>query len=184
MTVRLVFITIILFVNLAGTTLAETSWIAECLHLIVRDTKRRNCWPKPFDAPERYAVRAPFAVMVSNGWRRQNMLSDHHFGVENGDLTDAGRLKIRWILVEAPQQHRVIYVHTGDTGAVTAARIDKVRQAVIQIMPDGPLPPVFETSIPDRGWSASRVDQVGRKFEASIPDPRLPSASTDGGAAN
>jgi hypothetical protein len=166
---------------------ARASWI-DCMiqggkdfcHGVARDIKRRNCWPQPFVCPDRQAIRSPLNIMVSNGWRRQNMLGDHHFE-EDGKLTDAGRIKIRWILTEAPQHHRTIYVRRATTAEVTAARIDSVQQLAALIVPEGELPAVLETSIPAQGWPAARVDAIGRKFEATIPDPRLPDASGTGG---
>ena len=148
---------------------------------VARDTKRRNCWPEPFLNPDRYAVRSPLALMVSNGWRRQNLLGDHHFVDQGGELTEVGRMKIRWILTEAPPQHRTIYVHSAGNAEVTAARIDSVQQLAAQLVPEGELPLVLETGIPVQDWPAARADMIGRKFEASTPEPRLPEAPSAGG---
>ena len=178
---RFIHITALTLLSLVCATPAEANWLADFAHCIARDTKRRNCWPKPFVAPDREAVRAPFALMVSHGWRRQNMLGDHHFVDEKSELTEAGRLKVRWILVEAPLQHRSIYVHVAETPEITAARISSIQQFIVQVAPGGPFPPVLETTISDEGWPASQVDAVGRKFEASTPNPRLPEAAPEGG---
>ena len=75
------------------------------------------------------------ALMVSNGWRKQNMLADHHFADESGVLTEAGRMKVRWILTEAPRHHRTIYVHRDEDAEVTAARIDYVQQLAAETQP-------------------------------------------------
>jgi len=147
---------------------------------VVRDTKRRNCWPEPFVTPDRYAVRAPLNLMVSNGWRCQNLLGDYHFIDQGGELTEAGRMKVRWILTEAPSQHRTIYVHSSGNAELTATRIDNVQQLAAQLVPAGELPLVLETAIPAQGWSAARADVIGRKFDASTPEPRLPEASAGG----
>ena len=180
MMARSVSITALALVSLICATPAEADWVANCLRHVARETKRRNCWPDPFVCPDRYAVRAPFAEMVSNGWERQNMLGDHHFAAEDSELTEAAQLKIRWILTEAPPQHRTIYVHRADTAEETAVRIDGVRQFAAGLLPPGAQPLVLETSISDRGWPASQVDLIGRKYEASTPDPRLPAATGAG----
>ena len=145
---------------------------------VARDTKRRSCWPEPFVKPDRYDARAPFAQMVSNGWRRQNLLAPHHFVDRESELTEAGRMKVRWILTEAPRQHRTIYVHKATDPELTAARIDNVQQLAAEVLPRGTLPLVVETSIPIYGWPAARADMIGRKFEGSTPDPRLPAATS------
>ena len=188
MMARFVQLAVLVAISLAWITPARAGWIA-CVvdgtkafcRSVARDTKRRNCWPEPFLRPDRHAARAPLAVMVSNGWRRQNLLADHHFIDQGGKLTEAGRMKIRWILTEAPQQHRTIYVHRAGDPQVTSARIDDVQQLAAQLVPEGALPLVLETSIPVRGWPAARADMIGRKFEASTPEPRLPETSSGGG---
>ena len=81
---------VLALIGLVAVTPAEANWLTEFAHCIARDTKRRNCWPKPFVCPDRTDVRGPLALMVSNGWRRQNMLGDHHFVDEQTALTEAG----------------------------------------------------------------------------------------------
>ena len=176
MMARFVCVVSFSLVSLACTVPARANWICEFFHCMARDTKRRNCWPKPFVCPDRQAVRAPFVVMVNNGWRFQNMLGDHHFSGDGGELNEAGRLKVHWILTQAPQQHRTIYVYTAMTGEATAVRIESVRQVAAELVPHGPPPPVFVSNVPARGWPASQVDDIGRKFESSTPEPRLPVA--------
>ena len=111
MMARFVCVVSFSLVSLACTVPARANWIGEFFYCMARDTKRRNCWPKPFVCPDRQAVRAPFVVMVNNGWRFQNMLGDHHFASDTGELNEAGRIKVRWILTQAPQQHRSVYVY-------------------------------------------------------------------------
>ena len=81
---------------------ASAEILCEAWNSIVRDVKRRQCWPEPFVAPDRATVRSPFVTQVANGWRRQNMLGEFHFQPGSQDLTEAGRLKVRWILPYAP----------------------------------------------------------------------------------
>jgi hypothetical protein len=165
-----------------ATQLVAEECCCDVLGSVVRDIKRRNCWPQPFVGPDRATVRAPFCVMVSNGWRRQNMLGEFHFDPGTGQLTEAGRLKVRWILTAAGDQHRLIYVHTAGKEEETSARIAAVQQFAAQIAPND-VPPVMPTSISDDGWPADQVDLIGRKFQTSTPPPRLP-AATGGSGGN
>jgi hypothetical protein len=126
-------------------------------------------------------VRLPFSTMVANGWRRQNMLGDYHFEQGTGQLTEAARLKIRWILTAGPEQHRLIYVHIADNDPETSARVMAVQQLASQISPAN-LPPVLTTSISDEGWSASQVDVIERRYLGSQPSPRLAPTTSPGGA--
>ena len=185
MITRFVRSAVLIAAGLACVAPARAEWISSVVEgtkkvfrSVARDTKRRNCWPEPFVQPDRYAVRAPLAIMVSNGWRRQNLLGEHHFVDQGGELTEAGRIKVRWTLTEAPLHHRTIYIHRASTPEVRAARIDNVQQFAAELVPDGALPMVLETNITVGGWSASSADMIGRKFDASTPDPRLPEASS------
>ena len=150
---------------------------------IAKDVKRRQCWPAPFAANDRVAARTPFAMMVANGWRRQNMLGEYHFEPGTGQLTEAGRIKVRWILTTGPEQHRLLYVHTADNDAETAARMTAVQQLASQLSPTN-LPPVLATSISDEGWSANQVDAIERKYSGAQPSPRLPMPTSGGGATS
>jgi len=150
---------------------------------MVRDFKRNNCWPSPFMAPDRQAVRAPFVVMVHNGWRRQNILGEYHFSPDNGELTEAGKLKIQWILTQAPKQHRIIFVHQAQNAEETAARIDAVQQLAAQLAPANELPEVVATHLNEAGWSADKIDRDNRDFyEKTAPKPPLPEVQSNSSA--
>ena len=173
-------------IALGCATQVSAEILCEAFHSIVRDVKRRQCWPEPFNGPDRATVRAPFAIQVANGWQRQNMLGEFHFEPTSGQLTEAGRLKVQWILIAGPQQHRLIYVHTADQVEETSARIAAVQKLAGQIAPNN-MPPIMPTSISDEGWPAEQVDLIGRKFrEEGIPQlelPGLPSGDISSGSS-
>jgi len=159
--------------GLAAPALAE-DFIQDVVHSVVTDFKRNNCWPQPFLGPDRAAVRTPFVNMIDNGWRRQNMLGDQYFEASGTALNDAGKHKVHWILTEAPEQHRIIYIHRGVDPEKTAARVAAVSQIASGILPAGEKPSIVDTSVSPGGWPAERVDAISRKFQASAPEPRLP----------
>jgi hypothetical protein len=186
MSVRIVLFLAVLFA-VAGNTLpgqaqecAQTGVVAS----IVRDFERRNCWPEPFIFPDRQAVRDPIAIMVARGWERQNMLAEQYFEENRADLTEAGKLKIRWIVAEPPPHHRVIYVRRTVTPELTMARIQAVTAFATQAAQPEPCPPVLETTASQLGWPADRVDVLSRKFYAAIPEPKLPAANGSSGAGS
>jgi uncharacterized membrane protein YgcG len=111
------------------------------------------------------------------------MLTDLHF-TDNNELTEAGELMVRWILYEAPHARRMIYVHRGATGEITAARMAVVAKAAQKAAPGQPLPPILETSISDAGWPAREVEIISRRFDATTPDPRLPKDAGSGGGGS
>ncbi len=144
------------------------------LESIAQDYAQRNQWPFPYVCADREAVRAPFAIMVHNGWRRQNLLCEEHFKEGTAELTDAGRLKIQRIMTEVPAPHRTIYVRRADSPETTAARIQAVQELAAKFSPDGTPAVVQETTVAPAGWSAERLDSINRKFHAAVPVPQLP----------
>jgi hypothetical protein len=173
-----------LFAAIAFVTIpVQADWLCDFLHSIPQDTKRRNCWPQPFVCPDRQNLRTPFAIEVGNGWRKQNLLGDYYFESNTGELTEAGRLKIRWIAFEAPSQHRVIFVHVATTAEETAARMNAVHIFVTQLLPQGDLPSISETRISDDGSPADLVETISTKYKANMPSPRLPAKDSGSGGS-
>ena len=121
--------------------------LGEFLSSIARDTKRRNCWPEPFVYADRAAVRQTMAIQVSAGWERQNLLSDFHFLPGGNELTEAGRMRVQWIMDEVPEPHRQIFVHRADTPQETALRMQAVQHFVAQ-SPYATNVPVLESTKP------------------------------------
>lgn len=143
------------------------------LESMAQDYAQRNQWPFPYVCPDREAVRAPFAIMVHNGWRRQNMLCEEHFKEGTEELTEAGRLKVQRIMTEVPAPHRTIYVRRAESPETTAARIQAVQELAAKYSPDGSPAVVQETTLAPAGWSAERLDAINRKFHAALPSPQL-----------
>jgi hypothetical protein len=161
---------------------AASAWAGDFWHGIAQDCQRRNCWPEPFTCPAKYAVHQPFAIMADNGWQLQNMLAEHHFEASTNKLNEGGRIRVGAILSEAPQHRRSIYVRRGANPQDTANRISAVQQFLAQsLYPGDSMPSVLETNRPSEGWPADRVDVVGRKAFAALPEPKLPSGGQGGG---
>ena len=147
----------------------HTFWVG-----VERDRVRNNCWPEPFISTDRVAARAPLDMMVAKGWQRQNLLSEHHFDKDRQVLSQAGQLKLHWILTQAPVEQRTVYVERAYTEEDTAARMDVVQQAATKLVPKGTLPQVVVSSMMARGWPADYVDNINRKYGETTPPPRLP----------
>jgi len=154
----------------------KRAWISVC-----RDFKRNNNWPDPFVTSDRVAARVPFDSCVANGWRIQNTLSAHHFVENSGELTESGQLKVAAIINESPLAYRAIFVLRDVEAEVTADRVASIQVAVSKVLGDRPPVPVFETYDKPRGTPAYYVDEVTRRYQATIPDPRLP--QEDGGSS-
>lgn len=150
------------------------STAADYWHRFSTDWHRNNCWPKPFNYSDRDAVRVPFFTMVNNGWQRQTTLGDYHFDGGSQELNQAGRRQLRWILTQAPENRRIVFVQRSTFVDQTAARVDSVQRSAATIIPRGLLPEVVQTHSPPIGMPAELIDPVYRLHASTIPEPRLP----------
>jgi hypothetical protein len=146
-------------------------------YYVKRGYHRNVAWPWPYVCPDRMAVREPFAIMIENGWRRQNLLGEYHFNPQATGLTKAGELKVQWILTQAPPSHRTVFVERSVEPSVTASRVAAARDYATLISVDGPAPQVSETYIVSEGRPASIVDSINVRFQESAMPPVLPAAT-------
>jgi hypothetical protein len=168
-------ITVVAFILIAFGSTASVSagWLANFFCKNAQDLRDRHAWPSQYIYADRVVMQASFNAMTTNGWRRQNMLGEFHFEPKTGQLTEAGQVKVRWILTACPEEHRLVYVHIAATQEETLARVTSVRQWASQVAPNNGAP-VLTTSISDDGWPADRVDMINRSIQKSMPAPRLP----------
>jgi hypothetical protein len=146
------------------------------------DWHRNNAWPEPFSSADRAAQRAPFCLMVDNGWKMQNTVGTFLFDPNSQQLNTAGEHLVKWIVQQAPQHRKAVFVLKGDSPEATQSRIASVQAAVGRFACEGENPPVILTNTEPSGWPASYVDQMTQQFQATIPSPRLPAA--DSGSAD
>lgn len=164
-------------------SMAQAGW-TEFWASVHVDWHRMNSWPAPFASADRDLVRQPLLAMVDNGWRMQNTLSEHLFDLETNTLTQAGSLKVRWIVTQAPPHRRTVFVLRGTSPEATLARVDAVQAAITQLAPQGARPEVLLTDVVPVGGSGDYFDAVDRQLKESIPPPRLPDASGPTGGGN
>ncbi len=162
-------ITTLVLVSSASYAQADWPW----LHKASVDKQRNNAWPQPFRGADAASVVAPFEVMKNNGWREHNTLGSLVFNNEH-DLTEAGALKIEWILTQAPVSQRVIYVKSGRTQAETDTRVESVQLAVSQLVPTGPLPHIVVTTVEPPTSSGVYQNLIHRALIQTTPKPRVP----------
>ncbi len=140
---------------------------------------RNNAWPQTFIARDRLAVCAPFIIMAENGWIHQSTLTGFHFDPATQQLTEAGRLKIQSILTQHPDPFRTVYLVPGANSEETQARMNAVKETVQWVVGPGlPADVRLATSEP-RGVPAEEIESISGKYRATVPDPRLPQASSN-----
>jgi hypothetical protein len=139
-----------------------------------------SIWPRQYINPARRGICQATELMTRNGWRRQNLLGKYHFDETGEKLTEAGRLKVDWILTQAPPQRRTVYIERAGEAEQTAQRIEAVQQLVTNMTPTGANADVQETHVRDEGHSAATVDAVFTGFSQNQRTPSLPSSSSGG----
>lgn len=182
---RSFLLTLLTATALAG--LAETAQagpLAKVWHSIKVDFKRNNQWPQPWIGPDRASVYAPMQLMVAKGWERQNLLHEEHFEFNSDELNEAGRMKVDQIIAITPPEFRAVYVPRAATPELTAERIAHVQNFVATRAQDEQPVEVLESRMRRNDFPADYVDQIGRAFRDSTPEPRIPpSAESTGGSS-
>ncbi len=173
--------TLLSLLSLASTApTAEAGWgLFSPWHSFKREYCENKNWPRQYVYADRATTQAPFDMMVANGWRRQNLMGEHHFDPNTGVITQSGKLQIRWILTQAPPQHRSIFVQRGENPAETAARVQLVKQLAQTFVAPGEVVNVQETHLMAEGRPAEAVDSTHIRFHESQPAPVLPAAQSD-----
>lgn len=145
------------------------------------DWHRNNCWPEPFSSVDRMAVRGPFAAMAANGWQRELTLAAYHFDTETHQLNSAGQSRLAWILTQAPEHRRSVFVLNHRDPSITATRMSNVQHQVSELVRNDTMPDVLVTTTAPRGISAGYVDSVHRQRQENQPAPILPAMELIGG---
>jgi hypothetical protein len=146
-------------------SVCEAYWSGYCANVM---------WPTIFVPPARRGVCETYAVMINNGWRRQNLLGDYHFEPETNQLTKAGELKVKWILTQAPPNRRSVFVQRAENEMQTASRVAAVHRLASSMSPAVGAIDVNDTHIVAEGHGAGAVDNMFVGFQANMPPPVLP----------
>lgn len=141
-----------------------------------------NQWPAQYLCADRLRAHAPFNAMVANGWRRQNLMGSHHFNRDATQLSQAGQLKVQWILTQAPPAYRRMFIERSTDPAITQQRIETVRDYATRVALNEQTPTVEETHIVSEGRPAATVDYINTQFRDNMLPPTLPASTTTGGS--
>jgi hypothetical protein len=156
------------------------------IEAMARDYREMSAWPCPYICYDRAAANAPYPAMIENAWRRQNLLGDYHFGADGMQLTETGQTKVRWILTEAPLQHRTVFVHRGETPQQTAGRLNAVKEYALKVAPEGGAANVLESNLSPlgypAGWPGTKDPTLNRKFQGYYPEKAYVPDRAAGGA--
>lgn len=130
-------------------------------------------WPHPYNCWDQQSVYGIVQTHVDNGWVLQTTLYEYHFDEETSELNDAGLTHLRWILENAPPQHRVCWVQTGPNREISNLRLNAVELAAAEMVGSENVPPVMLRVDSPTGRPAQYIDQQQRSFLGSMPEPRI-----------
>lgn len=147
------------------------------------DYYRNKLWPTPFQSTDTASVLAYFDQQRNNGWRLANTLGSAMFDPQTNALTLAGKNHLEWIVTQAPQSRRVVFVLQGQNQQATAQRVEAAQLAISEMVPVGQLPQIYLTGQESPGSSGVYQTAIHRAMVTSVPAPRLTSAAAAGSAA-
>lgn len=164
---RMIFVTMAVGMVAGAVSQAGAVGFDSAVRYVKSGYHRNVEWPWPYVCDDRIAVRQPFAIMVNNGWRRQNLLGDHHF-TETGELSRAGELRVQWISTQVPPDRREIYVERSiTTPEITDQRMAATREYAARLVGDGNHPQVHGTYLTSEGRPAAAIDEVNIRMRKS-----------------
>jgi len=70
---------------------------------------------------------------MHNGWTDQTTLYAYHFEADGNKLTQAGLMHLRWILENAPEERRVIFVQSANASIESQQRLANVQHAASEM---------------------------------------------------
>ncbi len=162
-------------------TPSNAFWLDAFYQHIEQGREENNLWPQQYVGADRERAQAPFNTMVRNGWRRQNLLGSHHFNEDSTKLTQAGKLRVQWILTQPPQEFRQVFIERSLETGIAETRTATINQFASRVLRDGGIADVTETHIVSDGRPATMVDFVNTTFRENMPIPTLPNSVPGGG---
>jgi hypothetical protein len=125
---------------------------------------------------DRHAVCSSYSVFERSGWSRQNTLSEFHFDPVSNQLTEAGRLKLRQVLLHHPAGRNDVFMARSMNEEHDRVRLTSIEQEGARMLSDGQTPHVTPVHVDYRMRPAEEVDFITRSRMESMPSPQLPDA--------
>lgn len=138
-------------------------------------------WPVPYVCQDRQAVAEYEQLLENAGWVSETTLYDYHFDKDQHQLNRAGLIHLRWILENAPEARRTVYVQAGANNGTSQMRVASVQGELTDMLPTGNLPPIVVRITTPLGRPASEVDKIQRSETESTPKPRITPPFSPGG---
>ncbi|WP_459558123.1 hypothetical protein [Lacunimicrobium album] len=136
-------------------------------------------WPYPYNIQDRAVTHDALDMQVTAGWKAASTLFDYHFNADTQELNSAGREQLKWIIGNAPAQHRQAFVASSYDKGINDARLSTVTNE-LSVMGAAEIPVMLRVAGPI-GRSALEVDTYQKSYRENMPAPHIqytsPSAS-------
>jgi hypothetical protein len=129
-------------------------------------------WPFPYNCQDRAYIHEISQRQVLNGWTTETTLLDYHFNDKN-ELNNAGRMQLKWILQNAPPEHRAAWVQTADTSDISQQRLANVQLAATEMVGPENVPSIALRVATPLGRPAQEIDAIRKAEIGSVPQPRI-----------
>jgi hypothetical protein len=140
-------------------------------------------WPWPYLCTDRQCVMDMTRTQEANGWLSETTLYEYYFNPDTNELTQPGKMHLRWILDYAPANYRSVWIQQVDDPAASQARMQNVRVAASQIAGTN-LPPIqYRVAMPP-SRPAVEAEAIRRKELQTIPTPRIPLPTSAAGSSS
>lgn len=140
-------------------------------------------WPLPYVCQDRESVAVLMETQTALGWQEETTLYDRHFISDEQTLTRAGELHLEYILFAVPAERRAVYIQSTHDPIRDNLRSSSVNDAVARLTHGGSDIQVCLRDCRQVGRPAAEVQEINVQYNASIPSPRLGSASAPSGTS-
>lgn len=130
-------------------------------------------WPMPYVCGDRAAVRGVWQSQVDNGWEMASTLYEYHFHAESNLLNSAGEAQLLWIVRNAQENQRQLYVQSVNDAVVNQTRISHVQEAAARLAgPDAVTLVALRVTHP-AGRPAEEVNWIYEQQQALRTPPQI-----------
>ncbi len=130
-------------------------------------------WPYPYVEQDRCYIRSLSYLQTHSGWVAETTLYDYHFDPETQLVNHAGVMKLQWILLKAPVEHRTVFVQQAVDSHINDVRLASVQAESAKIVGDGNLPPILLRVSTPLTRPTNEIDAIRRAELDSQPIPRI-----------
>lgn len=130
-------------------------------------------WPYPYICEDRQSVRDYISMQEETGWENATTLYDYHFDGDNQGVNRSGRIQLQWILRNAPEHRKIVYVQAASDVTASNYRVANVQSEISEMVGLENSPPVMLRVTSPLGRPAQEVDSIQLKARESQPVPRI-----------